>query len=90
MIFGIYIFLYLIQDQSYSSSDGPENIPSIPTSIVPSNNEPINLDIPITIRKEVRSYASYPIAKYLSYQKLSSIHKAFTYKISQLFIPRNI
>lgn len=49
-----------------------------------------DLDIPIAIRKGVRSCTNHPIAKYMSYHKLSSEHKAFTSKISHLSIPRNI
>lgn len=44
-------------NKPYSLKDGPENIPGIPTStppsIFPCNNEPIDLDIPIAIRKGV-------------------------------------
>ena len=41
------------QDQPNSLRDGPENIPCILTSIVPFNNELIDLDIPIATRKGV-------------------------------------
>ena len=83
------------QDQPKSSRDGPLNTPgnpifSIPSSIIPSNNEPSKLDLPITLEKGIRKCTIHPITKYLSYQRLSNNHRAFTSKISYLFIPRNI
>lgn len=63
---------------------------SIPSSIIPSNNEPSDLDLPIALRKGIRKCTIHPIAKYLSYQRLSNNHRAFTSKISHLFVPRNI
>ena len=58
---------------------------------IPSNNQNFpDLDIPIAIRKGARSYTNHPIARYLSYHRLSDNHKAFTSKISHLSIPRNI
>ena len=82
------------QDQPKSPRYDSENISGIPilipASIVPSNNEPLDLDVPIAIRKGVRSCTNHPIAKYLSHQKLSNNHSASTSKISHLFVPRNI
>ena len=49
-----------------------------------------NLDIPIALRKGVRSCTEHPIAKQVSYHRLSKSHNAFTTKISHLFIPKTI
>ncbi|KAL5842282.1 hypothetical protein ACOSQ3_012885 [Xanthoceras sorbifolium] len=49
-----------------------------------------DFDIPIAIRKWVRTCTKRPIAKYLSYHNLSNKHKAFTSNISHLVIPINI
>ena len=49
-----------------------------------------DLDVPIAIRKGVRNCIKHPIANYLSYQRLSKNHRAFTSRISHLFVPRNI
>lgn len=49
-----------------------------------------NLYLPIALRKGVRAYTKHPIAKYLSYQKISNDHRAFISKISHQFIPRNM
>ena len=57
---------------------------------IPAGNEITDLDVPIAIRKGVWSCTTHPIAKYLSYHRLSDNYKAFTSKISHLFIPRTI
>ena len=49
-----------------------------------------DLIIPIAIQKGVRNCTKYPIAKYLSYQRLSEKYRASTSNISHLFIPRTI
>lgn len=54
------------------------NLPLIP--VISS----LDLDIPIALRKGTRTCTKYPIAKYLSYKKLSKTHKAFTLKISHV------
>ena len=68
---------------------------SQPISIthLPSTSQPnvfSDLDIPIVNKKVVRKCTIHPIAKYLSYHRLSENYKAFTSKISHLVIPRNI
>ena len=49
-----------------------------------------DLDIPIAIRKEVRSCVKYPISNYLTYSRLSSQFKAFTTIVDGVTIPQNI
>lgn len=62
----------------------------IASYIVSSDNEPLDLDIPIAIRKRVQKCINHPITKYLSYKRLSNNHRTFTTKISHLFVSRNI
>ena len=75
---------------------GNTSVTTLPSTSMPIENPIIprtfdtDLDIPIAIRKGVRSCTTHPIAQYLSYHRLSSNYKAFTSKISHLFIPRNI
>lgn len=52
--------------------------------------DPCDLDIPIAIRKGTHSCTNQQMSKYLSCAKLSQSHKAFTSKISNLLVPRNI
>ncbi|XP_028067006.1 uncharacterized protein LOC114269855 [Camellia sinensis] len=49
-----------------------------------------DLDVPIAIRKGVRNCIKHPIANYLSYQRLTKNHRAFTSRISHFFVSRNI
>ena len=70
-------------EQGQSSSPSPGTHPISPI-LFP------DLDVPIANRKGVRTCTKHPIVKYLSYQKLSKNHKAFTSNISHLFVPRTI
>ena len=58
--------------------------------MVSPKNKISNLGIPIPIIKGTRTCTKYPIAKYISYQKLYNNHRAFISNISQLVVPRNI
>lgn len=49
-----------------------------------------DLDIPITIRKPVRSCTKYPMSKFVSYSNLSSSFVAFTSQLSSIEIPKNV
>ncbi|KAH9650552.1 protein kinase domain-containing protein [Citrus sinensis] len=84
--------LVLVQFLSSTEISGNQ-IPTL--ALIPSivsNNSLIisDLDVPIAIRKGVRNCTKHPIANYLSYQRLSKNHKAFTSRISHLFVPRNV
>ena len=83
-----------LRNLTSKSSLLPSTIPnsSLVDSLTISNNLPtvLDLDVPIAIRKGVRNCTKHPIAKYLSYHKLSKNHKVFTFRISHLFVPRNI
>ena len=58
----------------------------------PKNNpSPIlDLDLPIAIRKGIRSCTQYPISKFISYSNLSSSFRAFTSCVSSIVIPKSI
>ena len=58
----------------------------------PKNNpSPIlDLDVPIAIRKGIRSCTQHPISKFISYSNLSSSFRAFTSSVSSIVIPRSI
>ena len=59
--------------------------------IISPKNKTSDLDIPIAIRKGIRTCTKYPIAKYISYQRLSNNHRAFISNISHVVVvPRNI
>jgi len=81
----------LAQDQPLSPSDGPSTTPGNSNPVV-LNSSPStsDLDVSIALRKGIRTCTKHPIAKYVSYHRLSKSHNVFTSKISQLFIPRNI
>jgi hypothetical protein len=59
--------------------------------IISPKNKTSDLDIPIAIRKGIRTCTKYPIAKYISYQRLSNNHRTFISNISHVVVvPRNI
>ena len=72
--------------------------PSLPSKSMPKPVEkPVNveqseteLDIPIAIKKGVRSCTSHPIAKFISYHRLSENYRAFSSSLSNLVIPKTI
>ena len=75
-------------EHGQSSTPSSQNSGNLPMDSTPL---PLSdLDIPIAIRKGVRNCTKYPIAKYLSYQRLSEKYRASTSNISHLFIPRTI
>lgn len=49
-----------------------------------------DLDMPIALRKGVRSCTHHPISKFISYSNLSPSLHAFTSSLSSVFIPRSI
>ncbi|KAL5777605.1 hypothetical protein ACOSP7_010531 [Xanthoceras sorbifolium] len=77
-------------DQSSTPRTGIPEITGIP---IPIPNISSDLDIPIALRKGSRECTKnprYPMAKYLSYEKLSHHHRAFSSKISHLIVPRSV
>ncbi|KAL4562118.1 hypothetical protein LXL04_034312 [Taraxacum kok-saghyz] len=49
-----------------------------------------DLDLPIAVRKGVRSCTKHPISKFISYSKLSPTYHAFSSSLSSISIPRTI
>ena len=93
-----------VPSQLPALDNGSSNIPGNSSSSIPilnSNSDPKptpelapgNLEVdnlPIALRKGTRACTKHPIAKYISYDHLSESYKAFTIKISELVVPRNI
>ena len=78
-------FIISASSQPEIPKDGPAEIPQE----LPGNTEipTSNTDLPI---KPAKPSTNHPISKYVSYQNLSQNHQAFTCKITNLFVPRNI
>ena len=51
---------------------------------------PSDLDLPIALRKGVRSCTIHPISNFVSYHRLSSSFSAFTSHLSSIEIPKNV
>lgn len=62
--------------QGTQNSNLPAGTPIISDRKETPSQVPINLNIPIAIRKETRTCTKHPLAKYLSYDKLSHKHRA--------------
>lgn len=71
------------------STDSSENSGNISSPTHSSALFP-DFDLPIAHRKGTRTCTKHPIARYVSYEKLSSKHRAFTKKFSQIPIPKTI
>lgn len=50
----------------------------------------IDLNIPKTIRKGVKTYTKYPFSNFMSFHRLSSNYKAFTTNLSSDFVLKNV
>ena len=61
-----------------------------PNPINCSKPEILDLDLPIAIRKGVRSCTQHPIAKFVSYHKLSLKHKSFLSSLDSIAIPKTV
>ena len=55
-----------------------------------SNSEIGDSNLPIAIRKDVRSCTQHPLSKYVSYKNLSPIFRAFTSQLSCMRIPNTV
>ena len=49
-----------------------------------------DLDIPIALRKCIKSCTRHPISKFVSYEKLNLQYNAFISNVSSLAMPKNI
>lgn len=74
-----------------NESSGNPSSPFIPNISNVQNTPPIisDLDVPIAIRKGIRTCTKYSITNYISYAKLSISHKALTTRVDKLFVSRN-
>ena len=55
-----------------------------------SSPENTDLDVPIAIRKGVRSCTQHPISNFVSYSRLSASYKSFLSNISSVSIPNHV
>lgn len=57
---------------------------------VSSDSKIADLDLPIALRKGVRSCTKHPMTNYVSYEKLSPTFLTFTSQLSSVEIPKNV
>ena len=55
-----------------------------------SNPDQVTDDLPIALRKQLRSCTLHPISKFVSYNALSAKCRAFTTNLDRIQIPKNI
>jgi len=63
---------------------------SVPPHLDSSNQEITDINLPIVVRKGVRSGTQHPIGNFVSYDRLSSNYRAFETTLDNTQIPRNI
>lgn len=70
----------------------PEPNVGIPLNSPSENSPEVNdsLDVPIALRKGVRSCTQYPISNYVPYKHLSSSFRAFASKLANVEISKNV
>ena len=73
-----------------SKTESTKSVDSLQEAEATSNEEDLLLDVPIAIRKGVRSCTQYLIANYVGYSKLSPQFKAFSMSIEEVVIPKDI
>lgn len=49
-----------------------------------------DFNVPIALRKGARSYTMHPIAKYVSFHRLSQNYRTFTFTLSNVALPKTI
>jgi IS30 family transposase len=77
--------------QGHESNQTLEN--EVPTGNILPNSEhvdTIDIDIPIAMRKGVRTCTKHPIEKYISYGKLSQSYRSFVAAVDNIEVPNNI
>ncbi|KAK0577899.1 hypothetical protein LWI29_001989 [Acer saccharum] len=78
-----------LPEQNHESDPSPSpDIPGNTSQTDISVND--DLDIPIALRKGVRSCTHHPISNFVSYDGLSSEYRAFATNLSNIEIPRGI
>jgi len=73
---------------SPTSNSGTETAQSLDSSF--SNPVSNDLDLPIAVRKGVRSYTLHPLTDHLSYHCFSQNHKSFLTSLDSIVIPKSI
>ena len=59
-------------------------------TLVPIEFDPSDLDVPIAVRKGVRTCTQHPISNFVSYAHLSPSYKSFLSKIASVSVPNNV
>ena len=80
---------------SHSVTSQESDLNSTPTETLSGNtefksSEFNDLELPIAVRKGVRSCTSHPISNFISYEKLSPGYKAFVTSLTNIPIPSNV
>ena len=85
-----------LSQQTHEAEPG-SNPSKIPGSNAPNSDGTVDselendtLNMPIAWRKGVRSCTQHPIGNFISYDKLSPTFRAFTSKITEIQVPRDI
>ena len=73
--------------KNHESNPSPDNLGNISHETQAENND---LDIPIAIRKGVRSCTQHPICNFFSYDGLSAEYRTFVTNLSNVEILRNV
>ena len=81
------------QPHSTTVQESDQN--STPTETLSGNTEPKHsefddLDLPIAVRKGVRSCTNHPITNFISYEKLSPRYRAFVTSLTDIQIPSSV
>ena len=59
-------------------------------SISTFNSNDSSLDLPIAIRKEIRSCTKHPVSNFVWYNFLSPSYRAFVFSLSSIFVTQNL
>ncbi|KAI3465996.1 hypothetical protein Pfo_022659, partial [Paulownia fortunei] len=80
-----------LEDIAQSSSPATELVDTVGESSQ-GNSTPVfdDLDMPIAIRKSIRTCTQYPIARFVSSGKLNNSFRAFTANLSRSSVPNDI
>ncbi|KAL9434214.1 hypothetical protein AB3S75_028943 [Citrus x aurantiifolia] len=70
-----------------------DDSPEIPENNPPGNyesNSSSQLDLPIALRKGIRSCTKHPLSNFISYKNISSSYCAFISQVSSVVIPKSV
>uniref|UniRef100_A0A5B6Z677 Putative polyprotein n=1 Tax=Davidia involucrata TaxID=16924 RepID=A0A5B6Z677_DAVIN len=76
--------------QSHSPTPGPSSPPSSSNFESSGTDNPVivDIDVPIAVRKGIRSCTQHPISNFVSYSSLSPSYRAFVSSLSSVSIPQ--